>query len=212
MGFKTAWWPFAFSSYSTSGDTGLFGRTLMVYVVVGGLVAGLYSLSEIGIDLLAGSGYAEALVFVLPLLLAQFLRGFQLPLGVGIAISGRSFWAPVGNLAGIVAGLAAILILWPSIGTLAAAWGIVLGELTALVAITMISQKFLPLRWQFKRALVLAVILLSYLGLSEAGILPAGLIPTLAFLVSYAAIGWYILRSPRFATPAVYEATSRTAG
>ena len=194
-GFRIAWWPFAFSSYSASGDTGLFGRTLSAYAVAAGcFVVGLYSLSGIGIDILAGETYTEALVYVLPLLLAEFLRGFQISIGVGIAISGRSFWAPFGTLVGAVVGLGVILALWPTLGIVSAAWGIVGGELTAFVVTAIISQRFLPLRWQFKRALVLIGILLVYLISLETGLTSAGPIQTSAFLLVYCAIGWYALK------------------
>lgn len=198
-GFRLAWWPFAFSSYSASGDTGLFGRTLSAYAVAAGcFVVGLYSLSGIGIDILAGETYTGALVYVLPLLLAEFLRGFQMSIGVGIAISGRSYWAPVGALAGAVVGLGVILVLWPALGIVSAAWGVVSGELTAFVVTAIISQRFLPLRWQFKRALVLMGILLLYLVSLETGLTSAGLIRTSAFLLIYCAIGWYALKGSRF--------------
>jgi O-antigen/teichoic acid export membrane protein len=194
-GFRIAWWPFAFSSYSASGDTGLFGRTLSAYAVVTGcFIVGLYSLSGIGIDILAGEAYTEALVYVLPLLLAELLRGFQVSVGVGIAISGRSFWAPVGTLAGVVVALGMILALWPTLGVLSAAWGIVGGELTAFVVMAIISRRFLPLRWQFKRALVLVGILLLYLGSLEAGVISAGPIQVSIFLLVYCALGWYALK------------------
>jgi O-antigen/teichoic acid export membrane protein len=194
-GFRIAWWPFAFSSYSASGDSGLFGRTLSAYAVAAGcLVVGLYSLSGIGIDILAGETYTEALIYVLPLLLAEFLRGFQLSIGVGIAISGRSFWAPLGTLAGAVVGIGVILALWPALGVVSAAWGVVGGELTAFVVTAIISQRFLPLRWQFKRALTLIGILLLYLVSLETGLTTAGPIQTFAFLLIYCTIGWYALK------------------
>jgi O-antigen/teichoic acid export membrane protein len=195
IGFKMAWWPFAFSSYSNSGDTGLFGRALTAYIVGAGcLVICLYNLSESGIDLLAGEAYESALVYVLPLLLAGLLRGFQVAVGVGIAISGRSFWAPAGFLAGVVVGLVVILALWPAFGLVSAAWGIFAGDLTALVVTAVVSQRFLPLRWQFGKAMGLASILFAYLGLAATGAIPAGVISTLLFLLAYCMIGWYTLR------------------
>jgi O-antigen/teichoic acid export membrane protein len=163
-------------------------------VAAGCLVVGLYSLSGIGIDILAGETYTEALIYVLPLLLAEFLRGFQLSIGVGIAISGRSFWAPLGTLAGAVVGIGVILALWPALGVVSAAWGVVGGELTAFVVTAIISQRFLPLRWQFKRALTLIGILLLYLVSLETGLTTAGPIQTFAFLLIYCTIGWYALK------------------
>lgn len=202
IGFRMAWWPFAFSSYSNSGDTGLFGRALTAYIIGAGcLVVGLYALSEVGIDLLAGEAYESTIVYVLPLLLAGFLRGFQVAVGVGIAISGRSFWAPAGFLAGVVVGLVVILVLWPAFGLVSAAWGIFAGDLTAFVVTAFISQRFLPLRWQFGKALGLASILFAYLGLVATGAIPAGPISTLLFLSAYCAVGWYTLRNPRPAGP-----------
>ena len=109
--------------------TGLFGRTLNAYAVAAGcFVVGVYSLSGIGTDILAGGAYTEALVYVLPLLLAQFLCGFQPSIGLGTAISGRSFWAPVGTFVGAVVGLVMILVLWPTLGVLSAAWGMSVGS------------------------------------------------------------------------------------
>jgi O-antigen/teichoic acid export membrane protein len=213
VGFKMAWWPFAFSSYRSSGDSGLFGRTLIAYVVGAGCFAVvLYALSGFGINLLAGEAYEGALVYILPLLLAELLRGFQ-GMGVGIAISGRSFWAPVGVFVGAAAGLVAILALWQPLGIVSVAWGVVVGELVAFVVTATISQRFLVLRWQFGKALFLASILLLYLSSSEAGLISTRPLQTLVFLLIYCAIGWYVLRSSRAPGPqAVDEAVAAQKG
>ena len=68
------------------------------------------------------------------------------------------------------------------------------GELTALIVIATISQRLLPLRWQFKRALILVSILFLYLGSLEAGVISAGPIQAPIFLLVYCAIGWYVLK------------------
>lgn len=213
VGFKMAWWPFAFSSYRNSGDTGLFGRTLSAYVVGAGCFAVvLYALSDFGINLLAGEAYEDALVYILPLLLAELLRGFQ-GMGVGIAISGRSSWVPVGVFVGAVAGLVTILALWPPLGIVSVAWGVVVGELVAFVVTAIISQRFLALRWQFGKALFLACILLLYLGSSEAGLISTGPVQTVVFLLAYCAVGWYVLKSSRPPGPvAVDEAAAAQKG
>lgn len=196
IGFKMAWWPFAFSSYSASGDSGLFGRTLAAYVIAAGcVVTGMYVLSEIGIRLLAGETYTGATAYVLPLLVAGFLRGSQVILGTGIAISGRTFWAPVGSFAGIAVGLVAALALWPFLGVVSAAWGVAAGELIMLLTTTAIAQRFLPLRWNFRRALLLASIPLVYLTFVDVKITFPHLVQNLLFLSLYCALGWRVLRN-----------------
>ena len=69
--------------------------------------------------------------------------------------------------------------------------------MAAFVVRAIISQRFLLLRWRFKRALVLVGILLLYLVSLETGFISVGPIQTFAFLLVYYAIGWYVLRSPR---------------
>lgn len=196
LGFKMAWWPVAFSSYSSSGDTGLFGRTLSAYTIAAGcLVVVMYSLSEVGIKVLAGEDYMGAVAYVLPLLLAGLLRGGQVIVGAGIAISGRSRWAPVGLFAGVLAGFTAILVLWPILGIVSVAWGIVVAELAALLVTAAISRKLLPMRWRFGRALGLASILVLYISFGGVELTLTGVLQTVTFLLLYCAIGWYMLRS-----------------
>jgi O-antigen/teichoic acid export membrane protein len=196
VGFKMAWWPVAFSSYTGAGDTGLFGRTLSAYTVAAGsFVIVMYSISEIGIRIIAGEAYAGAVVYILPLLLAGFLRGLQVVVGSGIAISGRSLWAPVGLFTGIVVGVAATLILWPTLGIVAAAWGVFAAELAALVITAVISQRFLPLRWQFGKALILASTMLLYIAFVDKELTLAGSLQTVLFLMLYCCVGWYAVRS-----------------
>ena len=198
IGFKMAWWPFAFSSYSASGDTGLFGRALTAYVIAAGcIVAGLYALSEFGVYVMGGESYAGAAPYVLPLLMARFVRGLQVVVGVGIAISGRSLWAPGGFLVGVAVGLAAALVLWPTLGIVSVAWGVFAGEFAAFLMTAMISQRFLPLRWQFEKVLGLAVLLLAYLGMLGRGIIPNGPVQIILFLLVYLVVGWYTLRGAR---------------
>ena len=60
----------------------------------------------------------------------------------------------------------------------------------ALVVTTVIRQRFLPLRWQFKKALVLIGVFL-YLVSLQTGLTSAGPIQTSAFLLVYCPIGWY---------------------
>lgn len=195
IGFRLAWWPFAFSSYSASGDTGLFGRTLGAYVITAGcIVAVMNALSEVGIDVLAGDKYAGAQAFVLPLLLAGFLRGSHMVVGTGIAISGRTFWAPVGSFAGLLVGLVSALALWPVLGLVSVAWGVVVGEFTIFVVTAVISQRFLPLHWGFGRAFVLVAVLGAYLGFAGGGSTVTDVIRTAFFILIYCALGWYALK------------------
>lgn len=196
VGFKMAWWPVAFSAYKADRDDDLFGRALGAYTVAAGcFVVFMYTVSETGIRVIAGETYLGAIAYVLPLLLAVLLRGAQVVVGVGIAISGRSMWAPVGLCAGIATGLVVALLLWPSLGIVSVAWGVLAGEAVALLATTAISQRFLPLRWRFGRTLILVVALCAYLWAAEIGFVAASPAQGAIFSLVYCAAGWFVLRS-----------------
>ncbi len=158
--FTMAWGPFAYSLQRQPDAPALYGRMLPVYLAVGGIFVGCLAMfSREAVQIMAPESYSAAAPVAALLSLGVLANGLSYIAGTGLALARSS--SPITAAVTIAAAVNLLLniLLIPAHGITGAAWAAVFSWTVYTGFIFWRAQKIHPIPYQYRRAVLLAVIL-----------------------------------------------------
>jgi O-antigen/teichoic acid export membrane protein len=175
--FRFAWHPFFLSSSKEPGAPRVFARVLTYFTVVTAffLLAVSLLLPEIvslhvGRVGLIGREYLSGLPIVPVVLFSYVLYGWYANFIVGIYLKKKTVWLPFITGSGLLAAVAANLLLIPRLGIMGAAWATCIGYGVMAAAMYLSEQRLYPIPYEFVRIVKLAAVtaLVFWIGTGPA--------------------------------------------
>lgn len=164
--FQTAWGPFYLSQHKQPGHPETFDRIFRMFTLGICIVVLIFAALVVPLlQFLASERYIPAYEVAVLIAVALAIQGIGWITEIGIHISLRSYFLPVGYALGLVCSLVVLWFLLPRIGLIAAGFGVVLANSAIALTLALIAQKTHPMPWSFRpvfmavSAMVLIVIL-----------------------------------------------------
>jgi O-antigen/teichoic acid export membrane protein len=150
--FSLAWPPIMYNIASQPNAKTVYAKALNYYALFGMLVvAGLVSLSSDLIHIMAAPSYAEAARVVPLTALAFFLYGANFALMVGIHLTNKNKYYPIGNLIGALLNVGLNVLLIPYLGVLGSAMGTFIAYIGLTAYTYWLSNRYYPVPYEWGR-------------------------------------------------------------
>lgn len=148
--FSLVWPPIMYKIASQADAKAVYAKTLSFYALLGMLVvAGLVSLSPDLIHIMAGPSYAAAAAVVPLTALAFFLYGANFALMVGIHLTNKMKYYPIGNLIGALLNIGLNILLIPYLGVLGSALGTFIAYIGLTAYTYWLSNRYYPIPYEW---------------------------------------------------------------
>ncbi|HDY68918.1 MAG TPA: hypothetical protein ENH85_14145 [Candidatus Scalindua sp.] len=170
--FRTAWSPFAYFIHKQPDAGNTYSKILTYYTFAG--VLGILIVLLIGqpvMTLMASKKYEVSAVVMALLAFFVILNGSYYITGIGVGLSKKTIFSAMSYYGGIGVSVLANFLLVPRLGIMGAALGTALGQLSAVVFITIAAQRLYPIPYDFKRCiLILSLGVMTAWGISAVDV------------------------------------------
>ena len=164
--FRFAWHPFFLATSKQPDAKAIFSRILTYFLIATGafFLAITFFLDQIihfqlfGFRLF-GAGYEGGAPIVPIILLAYICYGVYINFIVGIYIEKKTGYLPFVTGLGALVSIACNFLLIPQFGIIGAAWASFAAYLAMAVSLYFVSHRFYPIQYEFKRVLLLGLII-----------------------------------------------------
>lgn len=160
--FQTAWGPYYMSQYKDVGHKAEFDKVLRIFTF--GICIAILGFAIFVIPLLralASDRYLPAYEVAVLIAVAFGIQGVGWITEIGIHLSFKSFFLPIGKGLGLIA---TILVLWlflPHWGLIASGVAVICGNIFVAVTLAMIAQRIHPMAWSFRPVLICLALTLA---------------------------------------------------
>jgi O-antigen/teichoic acid export membrane protein len=177
--FETAWAPFYYATAREADAPAVFSRVATHGIaVLAVMTAGLAAIAADLLELMTRGEFTSAAPVVAWTALGVFFYGIYLLTSIGLNITSHTQYYPVSTTIGAGVNVALNLALVPSFGMLGAAWANAAAYGLQMVVAFGLSQRFYPIRYEPRIAIVLAAAVAAY----TAGILLPPMPPLIGVL------------------------------